>query len=229
MNHRAPSAALRLAAVLLLAAGASGCVSAGGYFTDRWRDAKDIFSVSVGTGGGAKARVGPLQAGVFLNTDVAGFRGGTGFVVHDNCWSPGSNVFDFVSPVPAADFFGAWLTSAETFAPENAWADFDPVAVERGKTYYALFPWVPFVTVANQPCYYTQIDVAVGAGGTLRVGFNPGELVDFLLGWTTLDIFGDDVEARREREAKENEGKTRDKAKGKVPPEPAPPAPGKGK
>jgi hypothetical protein len=34
------------------------------------------------------------------------------------------------------------------------------------------------------------------AGG-LRVGFNPGELVDFLLGWTTLDIYNDDLGTRK--------------------------------
>ena len=38
----------------------------------------------------------------------------------------------------------------------------------------------------------TQCELAAGLGPTVRLGFNPGELVDFILGWTTLDIYGDD-------------------------------------
>ena len=41
-----------LGAVLL-----SGCASSN-YLTDRWNDAKDIGTATVGVGGGAKARVG---------------------------------------------------------------------------------------------------------------------------------------------------------------------------
>jgi len=33
----------------------------------------------------------------------------------------------------------------------------------------------------------------VGLGGTVKLGLNPGELLDFILGWTTLDIFHDDI------------------------------------
>ena len=33
-----------------------------------------------------------------------------------------------------------------------------------------------------------------------RLGLNPGELLDFGLGWTTLDIFADDLEARESKE-----------------------------
>lgn len=40
----------------------------------------------------------------------------------------------------------------------------------------------------------TQIEVAGGVGRTIRLGFNPGEFLDFILGWTTLDIFDDDLE-----------------------------------
>ncbi len=43
--------------------------------------------------------------------------------------------------------------------------------------------------------YCTQIEVVAGALGGLRAGFHPGELIDFLLGWTTLDIYNDDMGA----------------------------------
>ena len=43
--------AARFVLILAIALAGSGCVSPRGYFTDRWRDAKDIFTVSIGTGG----------------------------------------------------------------------------------------------------------------------------------------------------------------------------------
>jgi len=48
--------------------------------------------------------------------------------------------------------------------------------------------------------YWTQIEAVIGIGGTLRLGFNPGELLDFILGWTTIDIYGDDLEAKKQKE-----------------------------
>ena len=37
------------------------------------------------------------------------------------------------------------------------------------------------------------IEVAVGLIRTIRIGFNVGELLDFIVGWTTLDICRDDL------------------------------------
>ena len=51
--------------------------------------------------------------------------------------------------------------------------------------------------------YYTQVEVVLGLGSHLRLGLNPGELLDFVLGWTTIDIFGDDHEARKQRKKSE--------------------------
>ena len=36
-------------------------------------------------------------------------------------------------------------------------------------------------------------DLFTALGRTLRFGFNPGELLDFILGWFTIDIYGDDL------------------------------------
>ena len=41
--------------------------------------------------------------------------------------------------------------------------------------------------------YLTQVEAVVGLGPSIRLGFNPGELLDFILGWVTLDIFNDDL------------------------------------
>jgi hypothetical protein len=63
----------------------------------------------------------------------------------------------------------------------------------RGKEYGAGMFWIPFLSVSNRAFYYTQIEAAAGLWYTVRLGFNPGELLDFLLGWTTIDILSDDV------------------------------------
>ena len=70
---------LRLILLLGAATIATGCATP--YMKDRGRDAADIFTASIGYGGGVKARVGPVNPGLFLEVDVAGFRGGSWFPV----------------------------------------------------------------------------------------------------------------------------------------------------
>ena len=41
--------------------------------------------------------------------------------------------------------------------------------------------------------YFGQIEINGGVGLNFRFGFNVLEFIDFFLGWTTLDILGDDV------------------------------------
>ena len=50
-----------------------------------------------------------------------------------------------------------------------------------------------------------DVEVAFGFWHTLRLGFNPGELLDFILGWTTIDIFNDDLEAKTSTEQSNKE------------------------
>ena len=50
-----------------------------------------------------------------------------------------------------------------------------------------------------------QFEVAAGLGGTVRLGFNPGEFIDFICGWFTIDIYGDDIETAKEKEFGERE------------------------
>ncbi|MBL8021876.1 MAG: hypothetical protein JNM27_19535 [Leptospirales bacterium] len=54
--------------------------------------------------------------------------------------------------------------------------------------------------------YYTQIDLNLALYFGIRVGLNPGELIDAILGWTTIDIFSDDepFESDQEKKLKEN-------------------------
>ncbi len=164
---------LLLAVVLL-----SGCASSKNYFTDRWNDAKDICTVAVGVGGGAKARVGPIGTGLHWFRDEAGLRGGD---LGD--LRPKQN-----DTLDAGILFFGWEVSPATEA-----------MVIRDKEHMAN-QWFFFYTPAmmddlHRPevHYYTQIEAVAGVGGGVRLGFNPGELLDFLFGLLGADVFGDDV------------------------------------
>jgi hypothetical protein len=48
--------------------------------------------------------------------------------------------------------------------------------------------------------YYTDVSVSAAAFLGFTIGFNPGEVIDFILGWTTIDIYGDDLEAKKKED-----------------------------
>ena len=53
--------------------------------------------------------------------------------------------------------------------------------------------WTPPPPESPNPARWTQIEVAAGLFGDVRLGFNPGELLDFLLGFFGADLYGDDI------------------------------------
>jgi hypothetical protein len=174
---------------LLILLSMTGCAQT--YWIDRGRDSLDIVTATVGMDFGARARVGPLHAGLFYGNDLAGLRGGE------------------IRSYSAEDCENFAVTTVDyTFLSMEGFG----FGMNRGKAYCAFgypfvstvldpyseeFPWPS--TLYNQygvfHPYYTQIDVAAGLLGGVRLGFNPGELLDFILGWTTLDFFKDDISA----------------------------------
>ena len=40
---------------------------------------------------------------------------------------------------------------------------------------------------------WTQVEVTAAAGPAVTMGFNPGELADFIVGWFGIDLYGDDI------------------------------------
>ena len=178
----------KLGCVLLGVALLSGCASSSNYFTDRWNDAKDVCTATVGVGAGAKARVGFFGTGLHVVRDYAGLRGG-----------------DFGALKPKENHAGdggVLLFGMET-SPESEATQL------RGKDYMAS-QWFFFYTPAimdddhhPKAHFYTQIEVAAGVGGSVRLGFNPGELLDFLFGWLGADLYGDDQARFRPKRDKE--------------------------
>ena len=162
--------------VLILAV-LSGCAQRPGYFADRGRDAADIFTATAGYGLGAKAELGPLQIGLIGDRDLWGLRGGA------------VDSFDKTENWEASVVF----TTVLHFSPEN------PSVEERGKELCLGSVGPILVEQAsskgseNDGSYYTQIEVAAGAGLNLRLGVNPGEMLDFALGWFGVDIYGADI------------------------------------
>jgi hypothetical protein len=162
---------------------ASGC-SPRAYFADRWNDAKDIFTANVGLGLGAKARVGPLHVGLVGSDGVLGLAGGE----FGNCAGPCCGTGELELLCIPFNESQDWIFSFEG----------RDTGYERGKDYTAIGQ-VPFVTTkleeGKNPAYWSQIEVVVGLGLAVRLGLNPGELLDFFLGWFGVDIYSDDREA----------------------------------
>lgn len=194
--------------VLLLADLACGCRSTG-YLAARRRDLADVATATVGVGLGAKVRLGPLHlTPLLLDIDLAGLRGGEWFHIPDLAMS--------VAQAPQ-EVGAAWWSSSVWDLPEGH-PDRERMR-QRGKAHLASPPWlpeaaglytlmtdtVPFVSTPRltwkrenlslpryPTAYHTQIELNLALGGSLRLGLNPGEFVDFVLGWFLLDLYHDD-------------------------------------
>jgi hypothetical protein len=179
-----------MTAMLTILAMTAGCATP--YLRNRGRDARDIFTATVGNSFGAKARMGPFHAGLYMGTDLAGLRAGE-FAAS----------FDGIDPTTLIDLECTLLLS-EAFRPQGF-----SLAEQRGKLFEgggvlglsmgmpSHSPSTPTRPLGQFLPYYTQCEVAVGLLAGVRLGINPGELLDFVLGWTTLDIFQDDIETER--------------------------------
>ncbi len=170
---------------ILICTATCGCRSSRPYLIDRWRDTADIVTVTIGKGYGAKARIGPVHVGAFYNRDHMGLRGGES---HRE-WSRNTalpNTFDF----------DLTLVSGERFDPER---------FERTRDRHKCFVASGAACLSfsrgfegedwsvGDASYYSQIEIAGGIFKTLRLGINPGEIADFILGWLRIDLFDDDV------------------------------------
>ena len=206
MRGKALAATLLLATALL----ASGCAT---YVRDRVADAGDIFTATVGTGIGVTAKAGPIHTGLGFDIDLYGLRGGEfGSFVPDR-------KTDTLLP-PSCDA-AAIAAAIGAFGPHKsrAWA--------RGKTFSSpyldtgeLLPFLDLPWDDDAECHplidpqWTQIDLSVGLIASARVGFNPGELLDFLMGLVGLDLYGDDLAGSKENwEALAQKRREKNKAK----------------
>ena len=89
-----------------------------------------------------------------------------------------------------------WITSrskwTRLFGEEGFSHGLTGVSNKRNKSALAKSP-APIVTIGATAPHYTQVEVVAGLLFSVRAGVNPGELLDFLLGWAGIDIYGDDT------------------------------------
>jgi len=165
---------------------ASGCATP--YIIDRGRDVADIFTATIGAGIGIKARIGPVQTGLIAQSDTYGLRGGT---IPDQCRNGDYDMF------PPTFDMNLLYYGFESYQPEGS------IAGQRNKDFFAGM-WFPFVykpaSPSNNYSYYSQVEVVVALGPSIRLGFNPGELLDFFLGIGAVDIYDDDSESKKMKE-----------------------------
>jgi hypothetical protein len=159
---------LMIVAVTMLV---GGCTTA--YWQDRGHDAADIATLTAGTGGGAFVQVGPKPVGYGFIIDASGVEDGGKL---------GSVMY---------------LTGLQGVAERFAGYDFEDVRVKRGKLPPLLKDGNEKRPIPIMPHHWTSLRIFAGVTVfSMSVGVNPGELVDFSLGWFGVDIYGDDVESR---------------------------------
>ncbi len=191
MNRNHPHRAA-LATAALAAAALAGCSAH--ERENRADDWAQIVTLTVGDGVGAQARLGPARLGLYKGEDRAGLRAGefgSSWDTHDN--------YDYLWLAYGREYFGGWATDKRLLQARKVTAvtQYFPLINETR---------VPaphgFIDLSGAPktargghnsAYWTQLELTLGIGGSLRVGFNPGELLDAVLGHIGIDIYRDDL------------------------------------
>lgn len=164
------------------------------YWQNRQQDTKDIFTISLGTGLGAKGRVGPfILTPIHLQNDSLGLRGGEYFT--DIKGVP--KFMDQGITDTGILFFGGDIFGSDHF---QFWPHDQLQRLhQRGKSFHSQEIPIPFIQIprnyTDRPpnySYYGQVEGVVALGTSLRLGVNFFEAADWLLGWTTFDLLNDD-------------------------------------
>lgn len=178
---------------MVLVAGCALLSACSSYWQDRLDDAADIFTVTGDARTGAYARVGPFGLGLSKEGWGYGLRGG---VLSWNFSCP---------PDPSKSSCSDWIAlgyGQQSFWPEDRWA------IVRGKEFVAQSTdqrsewresegvFVARSTWGHSAYYYSQVEIGVGVFFGPRVGVNPGEFLDFVLGWFGVDLYGDDYHSK---------------------------------
>ncbi len=160
------------------------CLGGCAYLHDRGRDACDMVTLAV------EAKT--LNASVQISKGVCGFG-----LAH----GPGAGLRS-----------GAWglYESGEINIVLGGFKSLVPSEADRarGKGYDYSYSWIPweheqenFFGTYEPGGWFNaaQVEIAAGLGVGARVGVNLAEILDFLLGWTTLDLCQDDVQSMNRR------------------------------
>ena len=169
-----------MAGGLLLVVLLNGCSSVGNYAGNRGADLADLFILegSVGPGLDAHAQVTGL-----LGTGIGSSKQ-WGLMWHGRYLGMGSRDS------------GGLILSAHTYVEEDLMppvrgdSEYEP----RSRSWFLLLRWPPFRPLLKpaERCRALDLELGLSALVGFHVGFSPIQTLDFLLGWTTLDLCGDD-------------------------------------
>ncbi len=152
-----------------------GCATTG-FLKDRLHDGADVLTLTVGVGVGAKISVGPVYMNIIgvQHRDLAGLRYG------DFIESPGESQDSEI---------GSW------FGFGQSWHTRTELQLSRDKAPEYSFTEIPFVMsrVRGAAADPMALDIVIGIVPSMRFGINPLEFVDFIFGWTILDLARDDA------------------------------------
>jgi hypothetical protein len=195
--------ALRTASLCTLVPLVCGC----GYLADRALDFTDFIYFGASTGGGVIVRAQAthlvsLELGARSDERMYGWRERHGI------WDESSfGIFtsSFWSPVLGSETPPAWngLDVIKTSHSKTAFGTGKMVLQENDptrplieeqrvvETKHHLFILTKSTDMSVTRFFDVQVDASAVIGG-VQVGISPGELVDFLLGFLTIDLAGDD-------------------------------------
>jgi hypothetical protein len=188
---------------------------------NRAMDFVDCFKADVGYGLGIGAHVrateffsGGAGAGMF---NKVGFKGRyTGkwkdamigwpfpnmvFALYANV--PNAEALVAIFCIPAHGCIIGYESDFSLLEMEELWEFREGELVDGGYAAVTLFAVNIFAFCPGQVGGTEYLDIEVGifaAGVACHIGFSPIEFLDFLLGWTTLDIAGDDYKPETDEE-----------------------------
>lgn len=182
----------------------SGCASSG-YLKDRMRDGADVFTLSVQRGVGVDAQASFLTVALGFESTYLGLEDGRMI----NNWTHEGFAILPTEKDDQGTTFACGLVLLSMKANMNPSSTGHCYQGERNKRYSGFYlcglpigvnPLGMSSDTLYSPHSATKIEIGASLGLGLRFGFNPGELLDFLLGWTTLDIYNDDLEWKKQKE-----------------------------
>lgn len=182
------------------------------YVKNRIQDAADIFTFEVQSGSyGASARVGPLKAG-FNYKDPSGYAGGLrgGYSGRQNSAEFTALVFgsDYHTAGPVEEYMEIEKMHRDRIRKAKKELEekySENILYLRNKEFRATSPFGTKKNSAEYRSllkesdvfvtghYFTQIEFSCGAYFGLKVGVNPGEILDFIAGFFFIDIYRDDA------------------------------------
>lgn len=168
---------------IVMGLGLSSCATSG-YLADRNNDLKDVFTVEVGYGLGARVRAGSMHVGLAGAVSTLGLSNGEFF----------QNIPNHMTEEECPTVVELTSTSVE-YSPKGRLNK--PYRVRWSQPLVSSPEGLPLgdgtsrATKGIHP-YYSELRITVAAGAALTLGFNVGEFADYIMGWFHYDIYGDD-------------------------------------